>query len=608
MVDVLRYLRTRKVITQEEGHWALAQSLPDIERELPESVRSMIQRKIDQLSDPDRRLLLAASVQGYEFDSAIVANVLGTEAAEVEERLEALERVHAFVRMLGEAELPDSTPVVHYRFVHILYQNALYSSLTPTRRSSLSAAVAQAMLGCYGEADTQVVPKLAFLFEMARNFASASHYFLIAAKHATQIFAHREAVVLARHGLDLLKRLPASHQRDRQELDLLKIQGSCLLVLRGYSASEVADTYTRAQELCRQFNDPSELFGILRGLCLHYLLRADFGTARKLTAELLRIAQDAQNPELLLLASHAAGVTLLNQGEFLQAREHLERGIATYDPELHISIPSRYGGYDLAVGCRIFLALVLWYVGYPDQSLRTIREAVELAKKLKHPYSLAAAYFFSAWVHVDRHEPHLAQQCADACMKLSSEEGFVFQSAHGRVVQGWALAAQDHVQEGLARMRQGIEDYAATGAENERPHLLALIADAYAKAGQLPDVMAALEEAFTVMRKAGFDFNGPDAAELYRIKGELLLALSSENAAQAESLFQEAMDIANRQSARSLELRAAVSLGRLYHKQGKREQARQMLTGIYRSFTEGFGTADLKEAEALLSALSGSVC
>jgi predicted ATPase len=601
VVDVLRYLRGRRVLTEEEGRWALAQTVPEIERELPESVRSMIQRKTDQLSDADRRLLIAASVQGYEFDSAVVAKVLGLDAARVEGRLETLERVHSFVRTIGEAEFPDFTLARRYRFVHVLYQNAFYASLTPTRRSSVSTGVAEALLGYYGEHDSQVVAQLAFLFEVAREFGRASHYFSLAAKYAAQVSAHREAVALAHHGLDLLQKLPASPQRDRQELDLLKIQGSSLFVLKGYAATEVEEIYKRAQALCRAFHDPAELFGVLRGLWLHYVVRGHNQSACELMEELLTIGRNTQQPELLVMASHAAGVTLLFQGAFLQAREHLERGIAMYDPQRHSSLPSRYGGYDLAVGCRIFLALVLWFLGYPDQSLRTIEEAVARAKQLNHPYSLAAAYFFSAWIHIDRCEPRLTQDCADACMKLSDEEGFVFQSAHGKVVQGWALAAQGFLQEGLARIRHGIEEYGATGAETERPHLLALLADAYEKAGQTQDGLSALEEALAAVNKTGLRFN---QAELYRLKGVLLLAHSSENAAEAEVFFHKAIDIAKRQNARSLQLRAVISLSRLYQRQGKKEDAGHILTEVYGWFTDGFGTADLSEARGLLEALS----
>ncbi len=213
MADLLRYLRDRQVLTHDQGRWALAQSVPDLRRDLPESVRSMIQRKIDQLGDDDRRLLVAASVQGCEFDSAVVARVLERDPAEVEERLDELDRVHAFVRVVREQEFPDRTLTLQYRFVHVLYQNALYASLGPTRRASLSAAVAQALLGYYGEKSGDVAAELALLLEAARDFSRASDYCLVAARNAVRICANQEAIVLARRGLDLLAPLPDTSER-----------------------------------------------------------------------------------------------------------------------------------------------------------------------------------------------------------------------------------------------------------------------------------------------------------------------------------------------------------------------------------------------------------
>jgi hypothetical protein len=220
MADLLRYLRDRQVLTQEQGRWTLRQSVPDLRRDLPESVRGMIQRTIDQLSDDDRRLLVAASVQGYEFDSAVVARVLKRDAAEVEDRLDELDRVHAFVRMVREREFPDRTLTARYRFVHVLYQNVLYDSLGPTRRAALSAAVAQALLGHYGERSVDVAADLALLLEVARDFAGAADYFLAAARNASHVFANQEAVLLARRGVEVLASLPDTPERARKELAL----------------------------------------------------------------------------------------------------------------------------------------------------------------------------------------------------------------------------------------------------------------------------------------------------------------------------------------------------------------------------------------------------
>src|SRR5262249_51622876 len=223
--------------------------------ELPESVRSMIERKIAQLGEEDRRLLVAASVQGYEFDAAVVSQALGLDAAEVEEQLEGLERVHGFVRLVREHEFPDRTLTLRYRFVHALYQNALYASLRPTRRATLSAAVAQGLVGHFGEKNAVVAAELALLWEAARDFARAADCFLLAAQHAVGLFAPREAVELARRGLALAATLPESPERDRQELMLQLTLGPPLMATKGTAAPEIERTYLRAHELSRKVGD-----------------------------------------------------------------------------------------------------------------------------------------------------------------------------------------------------------------------------------------------------------------------------------------------------------------------------------------------------------------
>jgi tetratricopeptide (TPR) repeat protein len=215
MVDLVRYLRDRGVIAEQQGRWALGQSVLDLQGQLPESVRSMIQKKIDQLSEPDRKLLVAASVQGHEFDSAVVAKAAGTDPTEVEERLEGLDRVHALVRLVGDREFPDSTLTLRYSFLHVLYQNALYASLTATRKASLSAAVAQALLGFYGDQSSEVAAELALLFEAGRDFARASDYFLMAAQNATRVYANQEALALARRAIANAEKLKGQARHSR---------------------------------------------------------------------------------------------------------------------------------------------------------------------------------------------------------------------------------------------------------------------------------------------------------------------------------------------------------------------------------------------------------
>src|SRR6516162_9622920 len=315
MVDLLRYLRDRGVIVLDHGAWVLAQAVPDLQRELPESVRSMIQKKVDQLSRADRRLLMAASVQGPEFDAAVVARVLGREAAEVEERLDVLERVHALVCLVREQTFPDGTLTLRYGFVHVLYQNALYTSLRPTRKAAWSLAAAEALLEHHRGQGSAVAAELALLFESAREFGRAADHFLLAAQNGAEVYAHQEAVELARRGLDLLRQTPDTPERDRRELRLQVALGMQLQVTQGFAAAAAEPTYTRGRELCHRLQDNEELFAVLWGLWLYHKARSELRQARTLADQLFAQAGRLADTALILQSHQALAVTALCLGE-----------------------------------------------------------------------------------------------------------------------------------------------------------------------------------------------------------------------------------------------------------------------------------------------------
>jgi tetratricopeptide (TPR) repeat protein len=597
MVDLLRDLRDRQVLAQEQGRWVLAQSLPDLERELPESVRSMIERKIAQLGEDDRRLLVAASVQGYEFDAAVVSEALALDAAEVEERLEGLERVHAFVRLVREHEFPDRTLTLRHRFVHVLYQNALYASLRPTRRATLSAAVAQALVGHYGEKNAVVAAELALLWEAARDFRRATDYFLLAAQHAVSLFANREAVGLAQRGLALLATLPESPERDRQELALQLTLGPPLSVTKGRGAPEIERAYLRAHELCQNVGEASQLFSALWGLwyCEH-----NPRPTQNLAERLLTLARRAQDPGLLLEAYHALGPSYILGGEWATALAHLEQGIALYDPRQHRSYAALYAGHDPGVCCLAHAAWCLWMLGYPDQALKRSREAIVLARQLADPTGLAYAHFVTGQFHQFRRDGAETLEHAEVVQRLAAEQGLPFYLAVGSTLRGWSLAQQGRAEEGLAEIRERLAAWSGA-APRSGNQFRAVLAEVCGKGGKVEEGLAVLAEALRWVEETGNCFCEP---ELHRLKGELLLTLAPKSSTDAESCFRQAIASARRQKARSLELRVVLSLSRLYHQQGKKEEARQILVEIYGWFTEGFDTADLREAKALLQEVS----
>jgi predicted ATPase len=597
MVDLLRHLRDRQVLAHEQGRWVLAQSLPELERELPESVRSMIERKIAQLGEEDRRLLVAASVQGYEFDAAVVSKVLGLDAAEVEEQFEGLERVHAFVRLVREHEFPDRTLTLRYRFVHVFYQNALYASLRPTRRASLSAAVAQALVGHYGEKNDAVAAQLALLWEAAREFTRATDCFQLAAQHAVRFFAHQEAVGLARRGLALLATLPESPERDRQELALQLTLGPPLILTKGAGAPEIERTYLRARELCEKVGDAPQLFAALWGL---WFWEHDPRPAQNLAEQLLTLAGRAQDLGLLLEAYHALGPSYLWGGEWATALAHLEQGIALYDPRQHRSYAALYAGHDPGVCCLCHAAWCQWMLGFPDQALKTSRKAIVLAQQLSDPTGLARAHFLIGQFHQLRRDGAEAREHAEAVRHLAAEQGLPFYLAGGSILLGWSLANQGQAEEGLVRIREGLAAW-STRILCMRNQLRCVLAEVCAKSGKVEEGLTVRAETLQEVEDTGNCFCEP---ELHRLKGELLLALAPKRPTDAESCFRQAIALARRQSAKSWELRAVMSLSRLYHQQGKKEEARQMLAEIYGWFTEGFDTVDLREAEALLQSVS----
>jgi predicted ATPase len=292
---------------------------------------------------------------------------------------------------------------------------------------------------------------------------------------------------------------------------------------------------------------------------------------------------------------------------------HIEQGITLHDFQKRRSRALQ----DPGVVFLCYAAMALWHLGYPDQVLKKIHEALTLAQELSHPYSLALALYFSTWLHQFHWEGQAARKQAEAVIELATEQGFSFLLAMGTILRGWALAEQGQGEEGIAQIRQGLAAQRATGAELFRPWYFALLAEAYAKVGQIEEGLAVLSEALEIVNK---NEERIYEAELYRIKGQLTLQQfqvsgfkfqvqeSPQSAvrspeSEAEEYFQKAIAIAQRQQAKSLELRATVSLARLWQRQGKHHAARNTLSEIYNWFTEGFDTADLKEAKALLEEL-----
>jgi predicted ATPase len=487
---------------------------------------------------------------------------------------------------------------VRYGFVHVLYQNALYAALPPTRKAGWSAAAAGALLRHYGEKSAGLAAELAALFEAAREPGRAADHYLTAAENAGRIFAHHEAAALARRGLALLETLPETPERARRELPLQVTLGVQLQVSQGYATPEAEPTYTRARALCEHVPE-APLFRVLWGLWMFYYVRPELGNARELADRLFTLAEKAQDPVQHLHAREALTTTAFSLGNQTAATEHMKEGLALYDRERHSSLTDLYG-QDPAVVCLAFGAVSLWLLGYPDQALERSRQAVALGEELRQPTTLALALYFAAMLQQCRREGLAIQGSAEATTAIATEHGLSFWQAAGLVMRGWSLVEQGARAGGIEQLREGMAAWVATNGTTHRTYHLALLAEALGRDGQFEDGLAVLAEALALMQTTGETFHG---AEVHRLWGELVLQQEATEAVcrEAEACFQRALAIARRQQARSLELRAAMSLTRLYQRLGRDAEARPVLAGCYEWFTEGFDTPDLKEAKALLA-------
>ena len=597
LVDLVRYLRDRGVIAQASSGWTLARALPEIEHDLPESMRGMIERKIAQLPEEDRRLLLAASVQGYEFDSAVVGQVLSIEADEVEERLERLERVYAFVRLVEERQFHGRTLTLRYRFVHVLYQNALYGSLRATRKIRLSREVAQALDVFYGAHWTTAASELAALWEAARDYARAAECFQLAAQQASQVSAAQEAAALARRGLAMVEMLPESRERVEQELSLQLVLGNALSATRGYAALEVEGTFSRARELGEQLREPQYLLPALWGLSAVNFTRGRYRKALTYREEFLLLAQRLQGPTVVV-GHICVGTPLYCLGEFERAHRHALQSASSYTAAEHGFLTWLYG-QDPGTMAELYVSWTLWMLGHPDQAISHALECLRLGREISHANSRAFALIGAATTYQYCGDWQRVRDLAEEAIAVCAEHGLPFWSGLATVLLGRAMVEQGEISEGIEEIRRGITHFRSTGAEILLTCDLCVLAEAHGKTGQHREGLAMLAEALALVEK---NEERCWEAEVYRLKGELGRGAGLA-ASEVESCFHQAIEIARRQQAKSWELRALLSLSRWWQLQGKRAEAQQILAEIYGWFTEGFDTADLKEAKALLEEL-----
>ncbi|EHP41322.1 ATP synthase subunit beta [Cupriavidus basilensis OR16] len=541
---------------------------------------------------------LAEAVIGKEFPLSLVRQVCG----QPEDRLHLL---LAGLQTGGFIHERPAYPEVEYGFKHGLTQEVAGNSMLSERRSALHERTGRAIEVLFQHQLKEHCSELAHHYSLSGNVAKAVEYLHCAGRQSLERSTHLDAIRQLSAALELLTRLTDTPERARPELALRVTLGQALIAARGYASSEVEANFTRALALCEKDGEAQQLFQVKLGLRMFSAMRAQHGKAYELGEAMLSLAEDAQDPVLLGQARIALGGTSLYMGEFGKARAHLEQGLVHYAIGQH-AIHAELYGQDPGVRGLSFLTWALWYLGCPDQSRERSQEALGLARTLSHPLSLALALVHAATLHQYLGEPRHARECAEAAIALASEQGFPYWLAWATVLRGWALAEQGSSEEGVVQMCEGLTAYQATGSVHGRPYFLALLAQGYESNGQAQAGLDVLDDALAIV---GNTVERYYEAELHRLKGELLLCSSTQaqlttNRDVAKAYFHQAIAIARRQGAKSLELRAALSLARLWQQQGKPELARQTLACVHEAFTEGFATADWMQAKALLDALT----
>jgi TOMM system kinase/cyclase fusion protein len=591
--EITKAILESGLLRETDGHYALTDPLSAVT--IPTTLQDSLMARLDRLGTAKGIAQWGATL-GRQFAYALLQAVSQREEVTLQREL----------GRLVEAELlyqRGVVPQATYLFKHVLIQEAAYQSLLRSTRQYYHQRAARVLSEQFPETAETHPELIAHHYTEAACSAQAVPYWQRAGQRAIERSAHVEAVAHLTQGLDVLMTLPDTQERARHELALRLALGTSLSVTKGWPAPEVGQAYSCAQYLCQQLKETAQWFPVLWGLWHFHFVRGEPQIARELGEQLLTLAQQHQEPTYFLAAHFMLAGALTALGALESALTHWEQTFALYDPQQHHALTCLFGA-DPGVFSLAFASHALWLRGYPDQALMRSRQALELAQGLSHPFSRALAHCYAAMLHQFRREPRLVQQQAEAAMTLCAEQGFTYYLAWATILQGWALTVQSAnrtIGDAMAQVRQGFADLLATGAGIREAYYRALLAEVAGSRGQSEAGQQLLAEALAAVLRTEERYW---EAELYRSQGELLGRESERPQREdAEAHFLRALEVTRSQQAKALELRVAMSLGRLWQEQGRRVDARTLLAPVYHWFTEGFDTADLEEAKALLDAL-----
>ena len=578
--------------------YELAAPLPPLA--IPATLQDSLMARLDQLA-PVREIAQLAATVGREFSYTLIQAIAPVDETSLQHSLSFLVQKEILYQK-------GQPPQARYYFKHALIRDTAYQSLLKSKRQQVHRQIAHVLESRFSETVTAQPEILAHHYTEAGLILQALPYWRQAGLRAGQRSANVEAVHHLTKGLELLQTLEDTPDRAAHELRLCLALGGPLIATSGYAAPDVERVFRRSQELCQQLGGTPQLFPALWGLFGFFLVRAELPTAQQLAAQMLQLAEQTQKPNLLLEGHFVQGQMDFHLGEMTLARDHLHKSVRLYMSQARPTDPSRTV-QDTGVAALSYLASTLWLLGYPDQSLARVAEAVDVAQDLKHPLSLVWALNYAAGIHRFRRERHAAARQVEAAVQLATDQGLPFWVVLGKLLRSWALSQPGQEEKQIAQLKHDLSTWQAMGSAVSLSNYLALLAEMHQQAGQAEAGLDVVEAALNEIHRTGERWY---EAELYRLKGELTLQFDvqgskfkiQDSETEAEVCFERAIAIAQRQEAKSWELRATLSLSRLWQTQGKSAAAHTQLTTLYNWFTEGFETPDLQEAKALIQTLS----
>jgi predicted ATPase len=586
--ELTKMLLESGLLEERPDHYVLTGQIPPLA--IPNTLQDSLMARLDRLA-PVKGLAQLSATLGREFSYPLLQAVSPWDEDTLRQ---GLEQLVAAEFLYEEGMPPQST----YRFKHALVQESAYQSLLKSTRQHHHQRIADTLASRFPEIVDTRPELLAHHYTEAGLTEQAIPYWEAAGRRALQRFANHEAANHATRGLELLATLPETPRRARRELSLRLVLGPSLSFVEG--PQSVEHIYARARELAREVGSTPELFPALSGLAYAQIVRGHLREARALAKEFLELAAPQQDSLVLAAGNSMVAYAAWWQGDFIDVRNHSRQGLTLYNPDQHRAGIAAYN-QNPGIICGYLTALCNWVLGYPTQASLAMEQTLAHAKELQHPYSIGLTLLFSAQLFQLRREPGPARARAEEAIAVSVEHGLHAVELWCLLPRGWASVQKGDAPAGIADIREAMDRRRVLGIGAVWPWFLALLADAQGALGQFEDAFRALDEALQWVRQNDERLY---VAEVHRIKGELLLRQASAHAVQAERCFEEALALARREQAKSWELRAAMSLARLWQQKGRREDAHELLTPIYGWFTEGFDTADLKDAKALLEQLS----